>query len=500
MGRHFNVHYRSLLLASVLFEAGYAEVNCQNGIDYNNRCNPYKVEFIAADKAKLTHKVKLEKRASSKKHKWFSRTYLNKLLERYSSNYDGRSGLQALIDRSQYGKAKLEKAEVGSIPKKEPQEKKEIVSTKQENGASKISKASKRSRETESVATTEIKSEANKTLANSTLMKEVDQKELLSRDVTTPSLNIQTDKSTRVKQSEQVKESSTVVTKQKSEASQKRKEVSPNVTKVVKRVQKPKLANYRVKKGDTLSTIAVALGMPLKELKSLNKIDKKFTIKVGQTLKVPLRLAKNLKKLEEERVKREKRIALKKEKEKKLKAQLKKGFYIVKKGDSLSKIAKITNLSITQLREYNRIARSKKIKVGQKLLLKEQRVARKGSRSLNYLKNIKFKHAPQLKFKRKIRVVATAYTSHRNQTDRTPFLAAWNNRIRPGMKIIAVSVDLIRRYGLTNGVKVKITGLPGYYVVRDKMNKRLRNHIDIYMGINKRKALRWGRRRVALYW
>lgn len=494
MGRHFNVHYRYLLLASVLFEAGYAEVNCQNGIDYNNRCNPYKVEFIAADKGKLTHKVKLEKRASAKKHRWFSRTYLNKLLERYSSNYDGRSGLQALIDRSQYGKAKLEKAE------KEPKEKKEIVATKQGNGASKISKASKRSRKTQSVATTEIKSEANKTLANSTLMKEVDQKKLLSRDVTTPSLNIQTDKSTRAKQSEQAKESSTVVTEQKSEVSQQRKEVSPNITKVVKRVQKPKLANYSVKKGDTLSTIAVALGMPLKELKSLNKIDKKFTIKVRQTLKVPLHLAKNLKKLEEERVKREKKIALKKEKKKKLKVQLKKGFYIVKKGDSLSKIAKITNLSITQLREYNRIARSKKIKVGQKLLLKEQRVARKGSLSLNYLKNIKFKHAPQLKFKRKIRVVATAYTSHRNQTDETPFLAAWNNRIRPGMKIIAVSVDLIRRYGLTNGVKVKITGLPGYYVVRDKMNKRLRNHIDIYMGINKRKALRWGRRRVALYW
>ncbi len=30
--------------------------------------------------------------------------------------------------------------------------------------------------------------------------------------------------------------------------------------------------------------------------------------------------------------------------------------------------------------------------------------------------------------KRKLRVTATAYTSHKAQTDNTPFLAAWNNR------------------------------------------------------------------------
>ena len=199
------------------------------------------------------------------------------------------------------------------------------------------------------------------------------------------------------------------------------------------------------------------------------------------------------------KLKKEKELLAKKKK-KKLHEQLKKGIYIVQKGDTLSSIAKKTKLSITQLREFNRIARSSHIKVGQKLHLKGQKIAKKRSSSLNYVKNIKFKHAPSLKFKRKIRVIATAYTSHRNQTDSTPFLAAWNNRIRPGMKIIAVSEDLIRKYGLKNGVKVKITGLPGYYVVRDKMNKRLRNHIDIYMGLNIRKALRWGRRRVALYW
>jgi 3D (Asp-Asp-Asp) domain-containing protein len=68
------------------------------------------------------------------------------------------------------------------------------------------------------------------------------------------------------------------------------------------------------------------------------------------------------------------------------------------------------------------------------------------------------------------------------------------------MKIIAVSRDMLTRYGLRNGSKVKIGGLPGYYTVRDKMNKRYRKRIDIYMGVNRRKALRWGRRSVVIYY
>jgi 3D (Asp-Asp-Asp) domain-containing protein len=101
---------------------------------------------------------------------------------------------------------------------------------------------------------------------------------------------------------------------------------------------------------------------------------------------------------------------------------------------------------------------------------------------------------------KKLRVTATAYSSHSGQTDGTPFLAAWNNRLRPGMKIIAVSRDLLSKYGLKNGSKVKIGGLRGYYTVRDKMNKRYKKRIDIYMGMNRRKALRWGKRSVILYY
>jgi 3D (Asp-Asp-Asp) domain-containing protein len=96
-------------------------------------------------------------------------------------------------------------------------------------------------------------------------------------------------------------------------------------------------------------------------------------------------------------------------------------------------------------------------------------------------------------------VTASAYTSCRRETDRTPFLAAWNNRLKPSVKSIAVSRDLLK-LGLTNGTKVKISGLKGHYVVLDKMNKRWKKKIDIYMGCNVKRARKWGKRKVTIVW
>lgn len=101
---------------------------------------------------------------------------------------------------------------------------------------------------------------------------------------------------------------------------------------------------------------------------------------------------------------------------------------------------------------------------------------------------------------RSLRVMATAYSSHAAQTDSTPNIAAWGHRLKSGMKVIAVSRDLIGKYGLTAGSKVKIHGLQGVYTVLDKMNPRFTKRIDIYMGMDYRRALRWGRRRVVLSW
>lgn len=244
---------------------------------------------------------------------------------------------------------------------------------------------------------------------------------------------------------------------------------------------------------------------------------------------------KELLKQQKER-KREEEAAEKKlaeEKDRVEKESKKHAKYIVQEGDSLILIAKRFKLKTKQILASNTTLKDiATIRIGQKLTIplsqkevdsivdkledkkgeeaKKSNLSKQLEKKYSYLNKKARKKAineydtkllkATPKGKNKLRVQATAYTSHRGQTDSTPFLAAWNNRIRPGMKVIAVSRDLIRRHGLGNGKKVRIQGLPGTYTVRDKMNKRLSKHIDIYMGTDRRKALRWGRRRVVIYW
>ncbi len=88
-------------------------------------------------------------------------------------------------------------------------------------------------------------------------------------------------------------------------------------------------------------------------------------------------------------------------------------------------------------------------------------------------------------------VKVTAYNSLRYQTSSHPFITAWGDSLKPGMKYVAVSRDLIR-LGLKHNTPVKIEGLDSVYLVKDKMNKRKRNQIDIYMGLDVKKAKKWG--------
>ncbi len=98
-----------------------------------------------------------------------------------------------------------------------------------------------------------------------------------------------------------------------------------------------------------------------------------------------------------------------------------------------------------------------------------------------------------------LEVTATAYTSNRAETDSTPTLTAWGDTLKPGMKAIAVSRDLIEM-GLSHGVEVSIKGFKGKYTVRDKMNKRWKKKIDIYMGLDTKAAREWGKQKVVIYW
>ncbi|TVO59115.1 hypothetical protein FHP91_02230 [Denitromonas halophila] len=100
---------------------------------------------------------------------------------------------------------------------------------------------------------------------------------------------------------------------------------------------------------------------------------------------------------------------------------------------------------------------------------------------------------------RTLTVTATAYTSSPGETDDTPNIAAWGDTLAPGMKVIAVSRDLLE-LGLVQGAEVTIDGLDGRYVVLDKMHPRWNAKIDIYMGENVKKARDWGRREVTIRW
>jgi len=102
-----------------------------------------------------------------------------------------------------------------------------------------------------------------------------------------------------------------------------------------------------------------------------------------------------------------------------------------------------------------------------------------------------------------VTVWATAYNGVHEQTDETPLIGAWGDRldkaVQPGVRVIAVSPDLLAK-GLKRGQRVRIHGLKGEFVVLDKMPRRWKNRIDIYMHQDVHGARKWGKRRVKVSW
>jgi 3D (Asp-Asp-Asp) domain-containing protein len=94
-------------------------------------------------------------------------------------------------------------------------------------------------------------------------------------------------------------------------------------------------------------------------------------------------------------------------------------------------------------------------------------------------------------------VSASAYNSVANQTNNNPHITAFGDSLKPGMKYIAVSKDLLKK-GLKHDTPVKIDGFEGVYLVKDRMHARWKNKIDIYMGIDVKAAKKWGRKKVAI--
>ena len=94
-------------------------------------------------------------------------------------------------------------------------------------------------------------------------------------------------------------------------------------------------------------------------------------------------------------------------------------------------------------------------------------------------------------------VRATAYNSTVGQTNANPHVTAFGDSLIPGKKYIAVSRDL-ERLGLSHDTPVKIEGLEGTSLVKDRMHGRKRNQIDVYMGTDIKAALQFGRKHVTI--
>jgi 3D (Asp-Asp-Asp) domain-containing protein len=96
-------------------------------------------------------------------------------------------------------------------------------------------------------------------------------------------------------------------------------------------------------------------------------------------------------------------------------------------------------------------------------------------------------------------VDATAYNSLAGQTEGDPELGAWGDRLDAGINSVAVSQDLVDM-GMQRGARVRIEGLPGVFLVLDRMPPQWQRRIDIHMGENVDAAREWGRREVRIYW
>jgi len=100
---------------------------------------------------------------------------------------------------------------------------------------------------------------------------------------------------------------------------------------------------------------------------------------------------------------------------------------------------------------------------------------------------------------RALTVTATAYNSVPEQTHGDPHDAAWGDVLVPGTRAIAVSPDLVA-LGLRRGVRVRIAGFPGEWMVLDRMPSRWTRRIDLYMGRDVEAARAFGRREVQITW
>ncbi len=110
---------------------------------------------------------------------------------------------------------------------------------------------------------------------------------------------------------------------------------------------------YRVRRGDTLYRIARRNKTNISSLRRSNNLGRRSLIRIGQKLKIPSRTLVSSRRLASSK-------------------KTSKNFYIVRKGDSLSRIAKKHKLTVSQIRSFNNLTRSSMIHPKQRLRLKRK--------------------------------------------------------------------------------------------------------------------------------
>lgn len=136
--------------------------------------------------------------------------------------------------------------------------------------------------------------------------------------------------------------------------------------------QKVKWLHHRVRSGEALSTIARRYGVAMSEIKRFNKL-RGTLIRVGQNLVIPVPQNKPYynKYVASTQTTKKKRAKRKRAPLKHIKTVdgKKKNLYRVRKGDSLWEIARDYNVTVTDIRQWNGMGRSRLIKPGQDLVI-----------------------------------------------------------------------------------------------------------------------------------
>ena len=131
---------------------------------------------------------------------------------------------------------------------------------------------------------------------------------------------------------------------------------------------------YKVKKGETLSTISRRFSIPLSQLKAMNNL-KTGNIHVGQNLKISKETVDDDMEDSSSKNKNAKKSSQKTKINKKVLSttdvdELGTNKYIVTKNDNLHSIAKKNNINISRLMELNKISPNEKLVPGQILIIK----------------------------------------------------------------------------------------------------------------------------------